>query len=156
MGLEGNYRQIGNETLKEIYNSLKNDNKIDKKEFDKIKLAVMADGNKTKGEIDLLNKIEDSLNKNEKIKTSDFEPKGNSINFDLKISKNNIQISDSKEENFKSKIPIEKLSQINETIITAIQWLDENNESTIEEYKQKRTNLEDIFTPIFLQTYNMK
>ena len=59
-------------------------------------------------------------------------------------------------ENFKSKIPIEKLSQINETIITAIQWLDENNESTIEEYKQKRTNLEDIFTPIFLQTYNMK
>lgn len=105
MGIEGNYKQIGNETLKELHKSLKGDNKIDKKEFENIKLSVVADKNKTKGEIELLNRIEDCLNKNLDINSSEFAPKGNSINFDLKISKNSIQISDSKEENFKSKIP---------------------------------------------------
>lgn len=90
MGIEGNYKQIGNETLKELHKSLKNDNKIDKKEFENIKLSVMADKNKTKGEIELLNRIEDCLNKNLDINSSEFDPKGNFINFDLKISKNSI------------------------------------------------------------------
>lgn len=109
MAIDGNFKQIGYETLKQLSLALKNDQKIDKSEFEKIKSATITDGNKTKGEIDLLNKIEDSLNKKININASDFEPQNKSLNFDLKISKKNVLIIESKEENFNEKISTEKI-----------------------------------------------
>ncbi len=109
MAIDGNFKQIGYETLKQLSLALKNDQKIDKSEFEKIKLSTMADGNKTKGEIDLLNKIEDSLNKKININASDFEPKNKSLNFDLKIGKKNVLVIESKEEDFSEKISPERI-----------------------------------------------
>ena len=57
-------------------------------------------------------------------------------------------------EEFKAKLGEKNCKKINKIVISMIQWIEENPDSTTEEYKEKQKEAECIITPIFMQAYN--
>ena len=57
-------------------------------------------------------------------------------------------------EEFKTKIGEENCKKINDIVTSAIQWLDDNNDVTTDEYKDKRKEIEGILSPILMQAYS--
>lgn len=56
-------------------------------------------------------------------------------------------------EGFKSKLGEENCKKVNETVILVIQWLEDNQELTAKEYKEKRKEVENELTPILMLAY---
>jgi L1 cell adhesion molecule like protein len=56
-------------------------------------------------------------------------------------------------EEFKSKLGDEKSKELNNIIVEAIQWLDENEDLSKEGYEEKQKEVEDLVKPILMSVY---
>jgi heat shock protein 1/8 len=56
-------------------------------------------------------------------------------------------------EEFKAKIGEDGFKNINEVVTSTIQWLEDNTDCTMDEYKEKQKEVEDKLTPILMGAY---
>lgn len=59
-------------------------------------------------------------------------------------------------EEFKSKLGEENVKLLNDIVNESLQWVEENQELTTEEYKAKQKEIEDKISPILMKAYNQQ
>lgn len=100
--------------------------------------------------------LEDMIKDAEKFKEDDMKMKERlEAKNDLENYIYNARNSANTEE-FKANVSEENVKKINELVKETIQWLEENDDCTKEEYSEKRKSLEDALTPIFMSAHNKK
>jgi L1 cell adhesion molecule like protein len=59
-------------------------------------------------------------------------------------------------EEFKSKLGEENVKLLNDIVNESLQWVEENQELTTEEYKSKQKEIEDKISPLLMKAYNQQ
>lgn len=57
-------------------------------------------------------------------------------------------------EEFKAKVGEENCANVNELVTSTIQWLEDNQDCTKDEYNEKQKEIESIIGPLFMQAHN--